>query len=256
MRTFLGRQIFAELFGGSLNRCRESNFPPDRDPHVSIKNCVLTARCRTGPAIDDLHVTATSETGDSAIVDDFERDALRCLDDVARFAKSLTHSGDDADDLVQETYLRAIRGRHTWKDGSNMRRWLFTICKNVFLRTHERDQRHESLDDDPTDDTLAAVRMHNALVATGEDALFERLSTSDAITAALASLAEPFRLIVVLVDIEGYGYEDAAQVIGVPVGTVRSRLFRARRLLQERLVMHARDAGFRVAQTPPTARTS
>ena len=68
----------------------------------------------------------------------FENDAVRCLDDVARFARSLTRAPDDADDLVQETYLRAFKGRHTWKEGSDMRRWLFTICKNVFLRTNER----------------------------------------------------------------------------------------------------------------------
>jgi len=180
----------------------------------------------------------------------FEDDALRCLDDVARFARSLSHAPDDADDLVQETYLRAFRSRHTWKDGSDMRRWLFTICKNVFLRGNERVKDQVSLDDDPTDETLAAVRYHNTLVASGEHRLFDTLSMSDAIQHALATLAEPFRLAVVLVDMEGYGYEDAATVLGVPVGTVRSRLFRARRLLQEQLVAHARDAGFNVPRPP------
>lgn len=184
----------------------------------------------------------------------FEEDAIRCLDDVARFALSLARAPDDADDLVQETYLRAFRGRHTWKDGSDMRRWLFTICKNVFLRANEREKSHQSLDDDPTDETLAAVRMHNALVASGEQGLFDRLSAADDIVRALDALAEPYRVVVVLVDMEGYGYEDAAHVIGVPVGTVRSRLFRARRLLQEQLLSHARDAGFVVASAPPSAR--
>jgi len=91
----------------------------------------------------------------------FEDDALRCLDDVARFARSLTRAPDDADDLVQETYLRALRSRHTWKEGSDMRRWLFTICKNVFLRVHERARDQVALDDDPTNETLAAVLLHN-----------------------------------------------------------------------------------------------
>ncbi len=186
----------------------------------------------------------------------FEDDALRCLDDVARFARSLTHAPDEADDLVQETYLRAFRSRHTWKDGSDMRRWLFTICKNAFLRTNERAKDHVSLDDDPTDETLAAVRYHNTLVASGEYRLFDSLSMSDAIRSALATLAEPFRLAVVLVDMEGYGYEDAAHVLGVPVGTVRSRLFRARRLLQEQLVAHARDVGFAVTSAPSTSSKS
>ncbi len=169
---------------------------------------------------------------------------MRCLDAVARFAQSLTRAPDEADDLVQETYLRAFKSRHTWKDGSDMRRWLFTICKNAFLRSYEREQRHESLSDDPTDETLATVRLHNAIVASGEASMFDALSTSDAITAALAQLAEPARLVVVLVDMEGYSYDEAASMLDVPVGTIRSRLFRARRQLQERLREHARDLGF------------
>jgi RNA polymerase sigma-70 factor (ECF subfamily) len=186
----------------------------------------------------------------------FEDEALRCLDDVARFAHSLARAPDDADDLVQETYLRAFRSRHTWKDGSEMRRWLFTICKNVFLRRNERAKDQVSLDDDPTDETLAAVQYHNTLVSSGESRLFDSLSMSDAIQQALATLAEPFRLAVVLVDMEGYGYEDAAAVLGVPVGTVRSRLFRARRLLQEQLVAHARDAGFTATRAPSPSKMS
>ncbi len=186
----------------------------------------------------------------------FEDDALRCLDDVARFARSLTRAPDDADDLVQETYLRALRSRHTWKEGSDMRRWLFTICKNVFLRVHERARDQVALDDDPTNETLAAVLLHSALVASGEHELFDRISAADAIAAALAELTERFRMVVVLVDMEGYNYEDAATMLEVPVGTVRSRLFRARRLLQERLVEHARDAGFTGARVTPSVRTT
>ena len=137
-----------------------------------------------------------------------------------------------------------------------MRRWLFTICKNVFLRVNERARDQVPLDDDPTNETLAAARLHNALVASGEQELFDKLSAGDAITVALAELAEPFRMVAVLVDMEGYNYEDAATMLGVPVGTVRSRLFRARRMLQERLVAHARDAGFTGARVTPSVRTT
>ncbi len=178
----------------------------------------------------------------------FEDDALHCLDDVARFAHSLARNGDDADDLVQETYLRALRSRHTFREDGNMRRWLFTICKNVFLRTSERARETVSLDGEPGDETLAAVRLHNDLVASGNDGLFDRIDVGPAIRVALQALAPVYRTAVVLVDLEGYGYEDAARVLDVPVGTVRSRLFRARRLLQESLREHARDAG--VSGTP------
>lgn len=178
----------------------------------------------------------------------FEELALASLDDVARFAQSLARNGDDADDLVQETYLRALRSRHTFREDGNMRRWLFTICKNVFLRTSERSRDTISIDGDPGDETLAAVRLHNDMVAAGHDGLFDRIDVGPAIRNALQALAPVYRAAVVLVDLEGYGYEDAARVLDVPVGTVRSRLFRARRLLQESLREHARDAG--VLRTP------
>ena len=173
----------------------------------------------------------------------FEREALRYLDDVARFARALTRAEADADDLVQETFLRAFRGWHTYRPGSDARRWLFTICKHAFLRSRERAQRVVELDADPALESLAAVRLHNEIRAAGGDDLFDRPDLAPAIRRAIAELPAPFRVAVVLVDVEGYAYDDAAAVLEVPIGTVRSRLFRARRLLQEALFEHARDAG-------------
>jgi RNA polymerase sigma-70 factor, ECF subfamily len=175
----------------------------------------------------------------------FEQDALRCLDDVARFARSLSRGDADADDLVQETFLRAFRGRHTWKEGSDMRRWLFTICKNVFLRANDRLRDAVSVDDDPSGEALAAAQLHNELVASGDASLFDRIDVGPAIVRAMQDLPPSFRMVIVLVDMEGYDYADAATALEIPVGTVRSRLFRGRRLLQETLVAHAHDAGIR-----------
>jgi RNA polymerase sigma-70 factor, ECF subfamily len=182
----------------------------------------------------------------------FDHEALRYLDDVARFALSLTHSQADADDLVQETFLRAFRGWHTYMPGSDARRWLFTICKHAFLRSRERAQRVVELDGEPELETLAAVRLHNEVRAAGGNELFDRPDLGPAIARAIAALPEPFRVVVTLVDVEGYAYDDAAAVLEVPIGTVRSRLFRARRLLQEALFEHARDAGLLGAR--PAAR--
>jgi RNA polymerase sigma-70 factor (ECF subfamily) len=174
----------------------------------------------------------------------FETEALACLDALARFAQTLVWDRSAADDLVQETYLRAFRSRHTYHADGDMRRWLFTICKHVFLRDRERHQRElVSLDDEPTDETREAVRLHSQLVATGDAALFDRLDLAPAIAAALAMLQAPMRAVVMLVDMEGYGYAEAAELLQVPIGTVRSRLFRARRVLQESLVQFGRDAG-------------
>jgi RNA polymerase sigma-70 factor, ECF subfamily len=175
--------------------------------------------------------------------DAFASDALGAMPHVARFARSLTHEDADADDLVQDTYLRAFRAWRTFEPGSDVRRWLFTICKHQFLRTRRREARFVDIDGPPEADTLAAVIGHSALLRAGADDLLARIDAGPAIRQAIDGLPTPFRVAVVLVDVEGYGYEDAASVLEVPIGTVRSRLFRARRLLQEALVAHARDAG-------------
>jgi len=185
----------------------------------------------------------------------FERDVLECLPDVARFARSLTRDDANADDLVQETMLRAYRAYHTFEPGSDARRWLFTICRNVFLRQRERDLRQADVADDAELETLGAVWGHVAAVRDGVDDLFDRLDLGPAIDRALAELPDAFRVAVVLVDVEGQAYEEAAAVAGVPVGTIRSRLFRGRRLLQEQLLSYARDAGF-AAPAGPTPRAA
>jgi RNA polymerase sigma-70 factor (ECF subfamily) len=175
---------------------------------------------------------------------EFEREALPWMEDVYRFARSMTHDEADADDLVQETYLRAYRAWHTFEKGSDCRRWLFTICRNVFLRTREREARQvDTGGDDAVLETLAAVREVSSLAGGNADAIFSRLDLVPAIRNALDDLPEVFRSAVVLVDVEGQSYDEAAVVLGVPIGTVRSRLFRGRRILQRSLLQFAKDAG-------------
>ncbi len=178
---------------------------------------------------------------------EFEREALPWLDDVYRFARSLTRDDADADDIVQEAFLRAYRSWHTFQTGTDARRWLFTIARNVFLRSRERDGRTIAMDD-PELETIASVRLSAALDAAGQNDLFSRIELGPAISAAIDALPDAFREVVVLVDVEGSSYEDAATMLDVPIGTVRSRLFRARRLLQHALLRYARDAGFDVAE--------
>ena len=173
----------------------------------------------------------------------FEREALPWRDDVYRFALSLARDECDAEDVVQDTYLRAYRSWHTYVPGTDCRRWLFTICRNAFLRTREREERAVVIESDPELETLAAVMLHVTAQRSGIDDLFDRLDVGPAIARAVSALPDAYRLAVVLVDVEGYDYADAAAVLGVPVGTVRSRLYRGRRLLQEALLAHARDAG-------------
>ena len=176
----------------------------------------------------------------------FEREALPWFDDVYRFALSLTRNEADAEDTVQETYLRAYRSWHTFQKGSDARRWLFTICRNAFLRVRERARHQVELEDGDVEAVASQVeesRGNRPL----DDQLLARLDLGPALTRAMSQLAEPFRSVVTLVDVEDQSYESASEVLGVPIGTVRSRLFRGRRLLQQTLAEYARDAGIAVS---------
>ena len=202
----------------------------------------------TNPELGHLVPPMTS-TADPTLDRDaqFAAEALPWLDDVYRFALSLTRDAADADDVVQEAYLRAYRSWHTFQPGSDARRWLFTITRNVFLRARERDRRQVDLEDGDAE-SLSTFAAHTQMVRDGTDQILSRIDLGPAIRRALADLDEPFKSAVVLVDLEDQSYEAAAEILGVPIGTVRSRLFRGRRILQDKLLTYARDAGFETAQ--------
>jgi RNA polymerase sigma-70 factor, ECF subfamily len=174
----------------------------------------------------------------------FDEAVLAALPHVVRFARSMARDEALADDIVQETYLRAYRAWETFRPGADARRWLFTIARNVFLRTREREARAvDTSGDDAELESLAAAQGLVAAESAGVDALLDRIDVGPAIRSALAALPEVYRSAAVLVDVEGASYDEAAEILGVPVGTIRSRLFRARRILQEALLEYARDAG-------------
>jgi RNA polymerase sigma-70 factor (ECF subfamily) len=174
------------------------------------------------------------------------------LGDVARFARSLTRDRARADDLVQETYLRALKGWHTFREGGDPKRWLLAVCHHTFLHTLRHESRYvEAPYDDPELDSLATARAHWEAQQTGVAEIIDRMDLAPAIDRALAALPAYFRGAVVLVDVEGQSYEEAAEILDVAVGTVRSRLFRGRRLLQDMLFEYARDAGFESARPSP-----
>lgn len=180
----------------------------------------------------------------------FARDAIPWMDDVYRFALSLTRDPADAQDIVQETYLRAYRSWHTFDPESDCRRWLFTICRNAFLRSRQRS-RHEVEVSDGDAEALAGAREQRAMMEDGTDRILSAVDLGPAIDRALADLDEPFRSAVQLVDVEDQSYEAAAEILGVPIGTVRSRLFRARRQMQQQLRAHALDAGISTGSPEP-----
>jgi RNA polymerase sigma-70 factor (ECF subfamily) len=174
---------------------------------------------------------------------DFERELLSAITAVHRFAVHLTRDTVQAEDLVQETYLRALAHRDQYQPGTNCRAWLLKICRNAFLKGMARADREQPTDDADLE-ALAATGLHASVAGTDpEGAVFEQPELSDAVARALSSLPEEYRTVVALVDLEDQSYAEAADVLSVPVGTVRSRLFRARRLLQADLLVYAEDAG-------------
>jgi RNA polymerase sigma-70 factor (ECF subfamily) len=188
-------------------------------------------------------VTAPPQIHQGTRDEAFEQEALPWLDDVYRFALSLTRDEADAEDVVQDTFLRAYRSWDTYAVGSDCRRWLFTICRNAFLRSREREPRTIELRDSERDlFATGAPSVADAPRNGLEDMLF-RADFLPAMKRALARVPAPFQSAVVLVDIEEQSYEAAAEILGVPIGTLRSRLFRGRRIMQQLLVTHARDAG-------------
>jgi RNA polymerase sigma-70 factor (ECF subfamily) len=170
---------------------------------------------------------------------------MRWVPDVHRFALSMTRDETDAEDVVQDTYLRALRSWQTFAPDSDCRRWLFTICRNVFLRSRERASRVVNFDASELDSVIGDGSVtrpwHERPGSMNAD--FAMVDIWPAIHRAISTVPEPFRSAIVVVDLEDESYETAADRLGVPIGTVRSRLFRGRRLLQDQLRNYALDLG-------------
>lgn len=173
----------------------------------------------------------------------FEEELLRAIEAVHRFALQLARDPAAAEDLAQETYLRALAHRDQYTPGTNCRAWLFTICRNAFMKGAMRNAREIAVEDAELE-AMGAAAVHAAMAGTDPmGGVFDRADLDDAVRRALDKLPEEYRAVVALVDIEDQSYAAVAEILGIPVGTVRSRLFRGRRLLQQDLLAYAIDAG-------------
>lgn len=178
----------------------------------------------------------------------FREEALPHMDAVYRFALRLAGSPSAAEDLVQETYFRAWRSWEQYTRGTNCRSWLFTICRNHFLRQRQRTRRHDEILAERAPDDPETLSRENPVFAASRDedpeGDFFRGIVDDEILAAIDDLPETYRTAVVLSDLEGLSYREMAALMEVPLGTVKSRLYRGRRLLQQRLHDYAVSTGF------------
>ena len=182
----------------------------------------------------------------------FQTDALPLLDSLYGAALRMTRNPADAEDLVQETMLRAYRAFDRFEAGTNLKAWLFRIMTNAYINTYrkrQREPRKVSSDEVEEFDLYRELKNHDPqFSATPETIVLDSLVDSD-ITEAIEDLPEQFRLAVVLSDIEGFSYAEMAEIMDVPMGTVMSRLHRGRKALQKRLWELARDRGI-VKGTP------
>lgn len=176
----------------------------------------------------------------------FAEEALPWLDAVYRFALRLEHGDRDAaEDLAQETFLRAHRFWHTFEPGSNAKSWLFTICRNTYLHQKQKVsnvREHATGDVDARADALRAAAAFEKQGRPDRE-FFEQL-IDDEVVRAIDELPEDFREVLVLSDLGDLKYGEIANVLGIPVGTVKSRLFRARRILQDQLREFAVRSGY------------
>jgi len=176
----------------------------------------------------------------------FERDALPLLDSLYGGALRMTRNPADAEDLVQETMLRAYRSFDRFEAGTNLKAWLFRIMTNAYINTYRKKQREPqkvSQDEVEDFDLYQELKNHDPqFSATPETIVLDQLVDTDIIE-AIEDLPEQFRLAVMLSDLEGFSYAEMAEIMDVPMGTVMSRLHRGRKALQKRLWELARDRG-------------
>ena len=187
----------------------------------------------------------STPTDDAALRDRFERDVMPLMSGLYGAALRMTRNPADAEDLVQETYLRAYRGFAGFQEGTNLKAWLYRILTNSFISTYRKKQRLPQIVEGPDDidewylfDKLGARNVQDS----AESEVLDRIP-DEAVKAALESLPENFRLPVLLADVEGFSYKEIADIMQTPIGTVMSRLHRGRKALERALWDTAKERG-------------
>jgi RNA polymerase sigma-70 factor (ECF subfamily) len=175
----------------------------------------------------------------------FEADALQYMNQLYSAALRYTKNPSDAQDLVQDTFAKAYVSFHQFEPGTNLKAWLYRILTTTFINTYRKDQRRPQLSDQELEDwQIADASSHTSDQGkSAEDVALENLPDSD-IKRALAEIPEEFRIAVYLADVEGFSYKEIAEIVGVPTGTVMSRLHRGRKQLREKLTDYARELGY------------
>lgn len=197
------------------------------------------------PQLDSWPMTDTSPDGE--LRDLFEAQALPFMDQLYAAAMRMTRNPADAGDLVQETYVKAFAAFESFKQGTNLKAWLYRILTNTFINSYRKNQRspYQGAIDELEDWQLGGAESitQGRSTRSAEAEAIDHLPDSD-VKEALQAIPEDFRLAVYLADVEGFSYQEIADIMKTPVGTVMSRLHRGRRLLRGLLADYARERGF------------
>ncbi|MGI9644603.1 MAG: sigma-70 family RNA polymerase sigma factor [Ilumatobacteraceae bacterium] len=183
----------------------------------------------------------------------FAEQAMEYAPQLYSAAMRMTRNRADAEDLVQETYLKGFRSFHTFTEGTNLRAWLFRILTNTYINTYRAKQRRpDETDLGEIEDLYLYKRMNtfddSSLGTSAEDSLMSMLPDAE-VKQALEGLPDNFRLPVILADVDGFSYKEIAEILDVPIGTVMSRLHRGRKGMQKALYDYARERGLVAAET-------
>lgn len=175
---------------------------------------------------------------------EFEAEAMPHMDILYNFALRTTGDPDDAKDLLQETFLKAYRFWDKYEKGTNIRAWLFRIMKNSYINRYRKETREpDKVDYEDVENFYDSIRDDSKETSDLQQRMFGNL-LGDEVTTALQELPDDFRTVVILCDIEGLTYEEIAEFLNCPIGTVRSRLHRGRKMLQARLHAYAKEHGY------------
>jgi RNA polymerase sigma-70 factor, ECF subfamily len=164
--------------------------------------------------------------------EEFERLALPLLDSLYNFACWLCHDRDEASDLVQESFAKALKAFASYEGGTNFRAWMFTIARNTFLTSRTALERRNTVQEDADEEKLSEAEV----VRDTPETLLLRKADTELVQAAIAGLSPPMREVVLLADLEEMKYLEIAAALGIPVGTVMSRLARARKQIREYII--------------------